>query len=80
MSQTHSSYVTRLRDIIDAEPSNYEEVSKKKGKENTSSRRMMSRMRYRRPEGNSIVSSIWIYKIQHAVDDNIVGYKARFVA
>ena len=27
-----------------------------------------------------IVSSIWIYKIQHAVDGNIVGYKARFVA
>ena len=30
-------------------------------------------------EGNSIVSYIWIYKIQHAVDGNIVGYKARFV-
>ena len=26
------------------------------------------------------MSSIWIYKIQHAVDDNVVGYKARFVA
>ena len=33
-----------------------------------------------RPKGNSIVSSIWIYKIQHEVDDSIVGYKARFVA
>ena len=33
-----------------------------------------------RPEGRSIVSSIWIYKIEHTVDDNIVGYKARFVA
>ena len=33
-----------------------------------------------RPEGKCIVSSIWIYKIQHAVDGNIVGYKARFVA
>ena len=33
-----------------------------------------------RPEGKSVVSSIWIYKIQHAVDGNIVGYKARFVA
>ena len=32
-----------------------------------------------RPEGRS-VASIWIYKIQHAVDGNIVGYKARFVA
>ena len=26
------------------------------------------------------MSSIWIYKIQHAVDGNIVGYKARFIA
>ena len=26
------------------------------------------------------MSSIWIYMIQHAVYDNIVGYKARLVA
>ena len=30
---THSSYVTLLSDIIDVEPSSYEEVAKKKGKE-----------------------------------------------
>ena len=78
--QRHSNYVTLFSDIIDAKPSSYEEVVKKKGKENTSSRRMMSRMRYRRPKGKSVVSSIWIYKIQHAIDDNIVGYEARFVA
>ena len=28
MPQTHSSYVTLLRDIIDADPSSYEEVAK----------------------------------------------------
>ena len=78
--QTHSSYVTLLNDIIDAKPSSYEEVAKKKGKESTSSRRMMSRMRCRRPEGKSIVYSICICKIHHAVVGNIVGYKARFVA
>ena len=33
-----------------------------------------------RPEGKYVVYSIWIYKIQHAVDDNIVGYNAGFVA
>ena len=32
-----------------------------------------------RPEGKSIVSSIWICKIQHEVDGNIVGYKERFI-
>ena len=69
-----------MSNIIDGNNSSYEEVSKKKGKENTSSRRMMSRMRYRRPEGNFVVSSIWICKILHAVDDNIMGYKVGFVA
>ena len=33
-----------------------------------------------RPEGKSVVSFIWIYKFYHAVDGNIVGYKARIVA
>ena len=33
-----------------------------------------------RPEGKSVVSFIWIYKIQHAVYGNIVGYKEIFVA
>ena len=38
-------------DIIDAETSSYEEVTKNKGK--TSSRRMMSRMQYRYVKGSS---------------------------
>ena len=33
-----------------------------------------------RPEGKSIVTSKWIYKINHAVDGSIEKYKARFVA
>ena len=33
--------------IINKEPSSYDEVTKKKGKESTSSRRMMSKMWYR---------------------------------
>ena len=50
----HSSYVTLFSDIIDAEPSSYEEVAKKKGKENTSSRRMISRIRYLQVDGNIV--------------------------
>ena len=42
--QRNSSYVTLLSEIIDAEPSSYEEVSNMKGKESSSSIRMMSRM------------------------------------
>ena len=33
-----------------------------------------------KPEGKSIVSSKWIYKIKHAADGSIEKYKARFVA
>ena len=33
-----------------------------------------------RPEGKSVVTSKWIYKIKHAADGSIDKYKARFVA
>ena len=33
-----------------------------------------------RPEGKSVVSSKWIYKIKHAADESIETYKARFIA
>jgi hypothetical protein len=33
-----------------------------------------------RPEGNSVVTSKWIYKIKHDADRSIEKYKARFVA
>ena len=62
--QTHSSYVKMLTNIIDAEPSSYEEVAKKKGKESTSSRRMMSRMWYLQV----LTCSRWQH---HAIQGNI---------
>ena len=33
-----------------------------------------------RPNGKSVVTSKWIYKIKHAVDGSIEKYKAIFVA
>ena len=33
-----------------------------------------------RPEGKSVMTSKWIYKIKHATDGSIEKYKARFVA
>jgi hypothetical protein len=33
-----------------------------------------------RPEGKSVVTSKWIYKIKHAADGSIEKYKAKFVA
>jgi hypothetical protein len=33
-----------------------------------------------RPEGKSVVTSRWLYKLKHAVDGSIEKYKAHFVA
>ena len=33
-----------------------------------------------KPEGKSVVSSNWIYKIKHPADGSIEKYTARFVA
>jgi hypothetical protein len=33
-----------------------------------------------RPEGKSVVTSKWVYKIKHAVYGSIHKYKARFMA
>ena len=33
-----------------------------------------------KPEGKSVVTSKWIYKIKHVADGSIQKYKARFVA
>jgi hypothetical protein len=33
-----------------------------------------------RPEGKSVVTSKWIYKIKHAADGSVEKYKTRFVA
>jgi hypothetical protein len=33
-----------------------------------------------RPQGKSVVTSKWIYKIQHAADGSVKKYKARFSA
>jgi hypothetical protein len=35
---------------------------------------------YRVPEGKSVVTSKWIYKIKHTTDESIKKHKMRFVA
>ena len=35
---------------------------------------------FRRPKGKSVVTSKWIYKIEHVVDGSIEKHKERFVA
>ena len=81
-----SIYVDLLCDIIDKEPSKYEEVEEKKEWKDVMIKEYQPIMKndlwdvVPRPEGKSVVTSKWIYKIKHAVDGSIEKYKARFVA
>ena len=75
-----------LCDIIDKEPSNYEEVVEKKVSKDAMIEEYQQIIKndiwdvVPRPEGTSIVTSKWIYKIKHVADGSIEKYKARFVA
>jgi hypothetical protein len=81
-----SSYVALMSNIIDSEPSTFEEVAEKQEWKDAMMEEYQSIMKndvwevVLRPEGKSVVTSKWIYKIKHVADDNIEKYKARFVA
>ena len=85
-TRSYSSYVALLCDIIDKEPSNYEQAAEKKEWKDAMIEEYQSIMKndvwdvVPRPEGKSVVTSKWIYKIKHTADGNIEKYKARFVA
>ena len=73
-------------DLVDQEPTNYEEAIHKKEWVEAMTEEYQSIMKndvwdiVPKPEGKSIVSSKSIYKIKHAADGSIEKYKARFVA
>lgn len=75
-----------LSDIIDAEPSSYEEAVEKKVWKDAMLKEYQSIMKndvwdvVPRPQGKSMVTSKWIYKIKHEGDGSIEKYKARFMA
>jgi hypothetical protein len=75
-----------LCDIMDAEPSSYEEVLEKRVWKNAMGEEYQSIVNndvwdvVPRPKEKSVVSSKWIYKMKHAIDGSIEKYKARFVA
>jgi len=75
-----------MTNLVNAEPSTYEEAIKKKEWKKAMMEEYQSTMKNNvskivpRPEGKSIVTSKWVYKINHVVDGSIDKYKVRFVA
>jgi hypothetical protein len=84
--QSYSSYMALLSDIIDAEPTCYEEAVEKKLWKDAMIEECQSIMKndvwdvVSRPKEKSILSSKWIYKMKHSTDGSIEKYKERFVA
>ena len=85
-TRSYSGYVSLLCDIIDKEPSNYEEATERKEWKEAMIEEYQSIMKndvwdvVPRTEGNSVVTSKWIYNIKHATDGSIEKYKARIMA
>ena len=84
--KTYNNYVALLCDIIDKEPSTYEEALEKKEWKDAMIEEYKSIMKndvweiVLRPKKKSVVTSKWIHKIKHTVDGSIEKYKARSVA
>ena len=82
----YSNCVALLCDIINKEPYNYGEVEENKEWKDSMIKEYQSIMKndvwdvVPRPEGKSIVTSKWIYKIKHVSYGSIKKYKARSVA
>jgi hypothetical protein len=84
--QRYSCYATTMSHIIDFEPSCYEEATSHPVWRDVMMEEYQSIMKndvwdiVLRPEGKSVVTSKWIYKIKHTVDGSIERHKMRFVA
>jgi hypothetical protein len=85
-SDKYSDLIAQLNLVIDSEPSTFEEASKHKVWKDAMIEEYESILKndvwevVARPNGKSVVTSKWIYKIKHAVDGSVEKFKARFVA
>jgi hypothetical protein len=80
------SYIAMVSSIRESEPSTFEEATSRQVWRDAMMEEYNSIMKndvwevVPRPEGKSVVTSKWIYKLKHATDDSNEKYKARFVA
>jgi hypothetical protein len=78
--------VAFLSDIINVEPTCYEEAAEKKEWKDTMIEEYHSIVKndvwdvVPRPKEKIVVSSKWIYKTKHSTDGSVDKYKARFMA
>jgi hypothetical protein len=81
-----SSYMALMCDLIEKEPTCFEEAIQKKEWEDCMTKEYQSIIKndvweiVPRPKNKDVVSSKWLYKIKHVVDGSIEKHKARFVA
>jgi hypothetical protein len=81
-----SNYKALMNNIIDSEPSCFEEATSQQVWKDAMMEEYQSIMKNEawdivsRPKGKSIVISKWIYKIKHTAYGSVEKYKARFVA
>jgi hypothetical protein len=81
-----SSYIALMCDLIEKEPTCFEEVIQKKELADVMTKEYQSSIKndvweiVPRPKSKDVVSSKWLYKIIHDADGSIEKYKTRFVA
>jgi hypothetical protein len=81
-----SSYTALMCDLLEEEPTCFEEDIQRKEWADAMTKEYQSIMKNEvweivpRPKNKDVVSSRWIFKIKHATDGSIEKYKARFVA
>jgi hypothetical protein len=81
-----SSYTDLMCDLLDEEPTCFEEAIQKKEWADAMTEEYQSIIKNNvweivpRPKSKDVVSSKWLFKIKHVVDGSIGKYKARFVA
>jgi hypothetical protein len=84
--QRFSSYMALMSELLEVEPSIFEEASRQQVWRDAMVEEYASIMKndvwevVPRPEGKSVIGSRWIYKIKHATDGSVEKFKARFVA